>query len=154
MKQTGRGVGAERPASCYWDVASSSRLGFRSTTVVPLREAPPSAAGAQLLLAPGRHQNAVRTPSEPDRPLGGSVTCTPRGGRRQRQDTAGSAPSASVGLGADVGVTRRGFLLVVVAMQLVLHQQDEDEDEHRRHDDPADDDDHGAAQELEGQTGS
>lgn len=164
-KEGGRGVlvlgvgGVQQFLLCYWEMASSSCEGFKSTTVVPLREAPPSADDEswQFLLAAEKHQNSVRTRTRESsvtppvlgfNDAAGSVTLTCWGGRRQSQNV-GSAPSSSVGLGADVGVACCSFLLVVVAMELVLHQEDEDEDQHRGHYDPTDDDDHGAAQELE-----
>lgn len=77
------------------------------------------------------------------------VTLPCRGGGRRQSEDVGSPSSSSVGLGADVGVARSGFLLVVVTVQLVLHQEDEDEHKDGCHDDPPNDDDHGTSQELE-----
>lgn len=52
---------------CYWEMVSSSRAGFKSTTVVPRRDAPPSPSddddGWEFLMAPPpvRQRDASQT---------------------------------------------------------------------------------------------
>lgn len=152
---------------CYWEMASSSWVGFKSTTVVPRREAPPIPSvdddGWEFLLAPPprRQQDGVRllgADEEEESHIFFSssifppVTLPCRGGGWRQSEDVCSPASSSVGLGADVGMACSGFLFVVVTVQFVLHQQDEDEDEDRGHDDTPDDDDHGTSQELETKT--